>query len=59
MKAFYLGVDATQNYATFIVWAFRKIYLPLSEVRFLTDSELNQRLTDACQWFSSLPVTLC
>ena len=58
MTATYLWTDTTKNYATFLVWAFRKIYLPINELRELTDTELNNCLTDACAWFTSSPVTI-
>ena len=59
MTATYLWLDSTKNFATFLVGAFRKVYLPVNEVRYLTDAELNNYLTDATQGFNTKPVTLC
>lgn len=59
MNARYLWLDSTKNFATFLVGAFRKVYLPINEVRYLTDAELNNYLTDATQGFNTKPVTLC
>ena len=59
MTAQYLWLDSTKNFATFLVGAFRKVYLPINEVRYLTDAELNNYLTDATQGFNTKPVTLC
>lgn len=59
MTATYLWLDHTKNFATFLVGAFRKVYLPINEVRYLTDAELNNYLTDATQGFNTKPVTLC
>ena len=59
MTATYLWLDSTKNYATFLVGAFRKVYLPAKTIEALNENELNEYLTDACMWFISSPIKLC
>lgn len=52
MQTLYLGLDATQQFMQFLVGT-HKIYLPKNECYELSEPQLVERLSCACQWFTS------